>query len=98
MAQSEFTILRNGKPILIIVGIFGPTWIDERYGFQQDINKIGANMALLQDGVVISQDRAHIQKLLSHWRKILRRRLKALGSDDLSSIVDTSPFDETTDS
>lgn len=94
MNQSEFTILRNGKPILFIYGIFGATWIDERYGFQQDLNKIGASMSLLEDGAVISEDRAHIQKLLSHWRKILRRKLTALETQDLSRVIHTGPFEE----
>lgn len=89
----EFTVTRRGEPILFIHQLAGATWVNKAVVFDRPIEKIGQELALTQDGVVLTENRPDVVKIVAHWKKRLNRRARDTGLP-LESIVLTGAFDQ----
>ena len=89
----EFEVRRNGKPLLLILGPFGPTWCDRAAMFDRPIEKIGASLSLWKNGVCLSEDRSLVIKVVTHWKRVLNRKMKATG-EPLETFLLTGPYED----
>lgn len=91
-APKEFLILRRDEPFLFGNSLEGVTWVHPLL-FERPIEKIGSVFTLHWDGEIISSDKAHIVRVIAHWKKSLGKRARKRGLP-LEAIVDVSELSE----
>lgn len=74
----EFVVTRNEQPILFILGSCGATWANEEIVFTRPIEKIGRDLKLFQDGILLTDSRNDVLRIVAHWKKRTLRRLREL--------------------
>lgn len=89
----EFTVTRHGEPIMFIHGLEGVTWVDREIVFDRPIEKIGQNLELFQEDILLSNDRNDVIKIVAHWKKRLNKKMRKTGLS-LESIVLTGDFNQ----
>lgn len=94
----EFLITKKGKPLLFILGSYGPTWIDEEEGFNRPLERL-RGLELWENGSLLMADAIHVARVLGWHRKRLAKRLRKLEEKtgrkaSLSSVVLTCPWEE----
>ena len=89
----EFTITRRGEPILFIHSLVGATWVNKVIVFDKPIEKIGQELAIFQDGVILTENRSDVIRVIAHWKKKLNRQARDSGLA-LDKIILTGDFNQ----